>query len=87
MPWGDGTGPWWARGRWWRGGWHGGWHHGWGWGWRHGPWWLDYYDYPDFWYDYDYYPTKEEEKAFLKGQAERLRRELERIEERLKELE
>ena len=86
MPWGDGFGPWWARGRWWRWGWHGGWHNGWG--WRHGPWWADYYDYPDYWYEHDYYPpSKEEERAYLKAQAERLKRDLEHIEERLKELE
>ncbi len=91
MPWGDGTGPWWARGRGERWGWHGrgGWHHG-GWGWRHGPWWLEYGAHPGYGYEYydePRYYSRTEEREFLRNRAELLRRELERIEERLKDLE
>ena len=85
MPWGDGFGPWWGRGRWgrWKGGWYGGWHHGRG----YGPWWADSYGYPGSWTEYhDCYPSREEERAYLRVQAERLRKELERIEERLRDL-
>jgi hypothetical protein len=73
MPWGDGTGPWWAQGR--------------GWkclGLRRGFYWRrSYLDEPFF---EPITLTKEEQKKILEQEKTDLELELKRIEEKMKEL-
>ena len=90
MPWGDCTGPWWARGRFFRRGFFGGWGwgrgRGWGWRWR-------YYDPaldPDYAYPYDvpYYDYYEDRERYeMRKRIDDLITENERLKKKLKELE
>ncbi len=71
MPWGDGTGPWWAQGRGWRcfG--------------RRGFYWRRFYLDEPF---EPIALTKEEQKKILEQERQDLELELKRIEEKMKEL-
>ncbi len=78
MPWGDCTGPWWAQGgRAPRRGRGFGWGRG-GYGWGYGPWWADETDYTAY--------DKETEKNYLKARESWLKRALEAIQQRLRDL-
>jgi len=72
MPWGDGTGPWWAQGRGWR-----------CLGSRRGFYWRRFLDEPVF---EPITLTKEEQKKILEQEKSDLELELKRIEEKMKEL-
>ena len=80
MPFGDGTGPWWAGGNWMcRRGWRRGpgFGRGYGRGFGRGP---------SFWATPPAQPTKEEEAAILKEEAAYLEERLKEIKKRIQEL-
>ncbi len=91
MPWGDGTGPWWAGGNWMcgRGFWGRGFGRGFGRGMGRGRYWAmqNYAPYQQYTPYTPPAPTKDEEKAELKEYVMELEAELKEAKRRILELE